>query len=225
LGEEEQAEADLAHAETLGVVIPSGLYEMALRQLASGNVSAWRRICVTLLDRFGRSEDPMALYGAAWPCVLAPDAVNDLEQLLSMVDEVLEDAQTDETLRQALQDAGTFETLRLSRVALFYRAGHVQTAISELSKLDKQWERNTAMEAWERSMLTAYGSFFLAMAHHEMGHPAEARLWLDKGRQRKAEQRVASWRRHLSLELLRHEADSQFELENRPTEPLGSEAE
>jgi hypothetical protein len=59
-------------------------------------------------------------------------------------------------------------------------------------------------------------SYFLAMAHHQLGHSAEARQWLDRvvqasdegltGRPNAVRRAAASWSRRLTLELLRREA-------------------
>jgi rubrerythrin len=64
------------------------------------------------------------------------------------------------------------------------------------------------------------------MAHHEMGHAAEAQQWLEKSLRRTAQERESTWRnRLLTLNLLRQEAESLLGQDDRPIAPVVSEAE
>ena len=58
----------------------------------------------------------------------------------------------------------------------------------------------------------AYTWYFLAMAHQALGHQEDARTWLDKANQWTEqvlgdEEEPPSWKRRLTLKLLRDEAN------------------
>jgi len=60
-----------------------------------------------------------------------------------------------------------------------------------------------------------YTHFFLAMAHHRLGHAAEAKNWLDKamaGAERELRHPTSDasrvWNRRLTLQLLQREAEA-----------------
>jgi tetratricopeptide (TPR) repeat protein len=211
LGGTEQAEADFAQAESLVGYIRFDIYRMALMQLASRNLPAWRRICAVMVDRFGqRFEDPGSRSWMAWICALAPDALHDLSPVVSLAEEARQQNDT-VNARQALG-------------AILYRAGQHKAAISQLSELDEQWhEMSSPTSGWNSTYERPYYvSFFLAMAHHQMGHPIEARKWLDKALQATAEEREfdeARWHHLGIVDFLRQEAESLLGLEDPPVPP------
>jgi hypothetical protein len=49
---------------------------------------------------------------------------------------------------------------------------------------------------------------FLAMAHHQLGHDAEARRWLDQLRAHRANEDPDAYRNELEIRLLRREAEA-----------------
>jgi hypothetical protein len=60
----------------------------------------------------------------------------------------------------------------------------------------------------------AYIGYFLAMAHHRLGHAEQARHWLDKASRQGERPKPAKtsgapfpWNRRLTLQLLRREAE------------------
>jgi hypothetical protein len=81
---------------------------------------------------------------------------------------------------------------------------------------------------------TAYDAVFLAMAHHRLGHPAEAREWLRRagapasaGMHKPDESGPSSWIPRLELELLRREAGALLDppsSSNGPLRPSAGEA-
>ena len=73
---------------------------------------------------------------------------------------------------------------------------------------------NKAAEAHDNERSSpAYGWYFLAMCHHKLGQPAEAKQWFDKAAEwtnkvldeSRKDYKPVSWNRKLTLELLRAE--------------------
>jgi WD40 repeat protein/serine/threonine protein kinase/tetratricopeptide (TPR) repeat protein len=193
LKEGAKAEADLAQVKAAGANTAHGFYRMALLQLGLENLDPYRRICATNVERFGPGEDANALHWVAWTCALAPDALSDLRAVVPLAE-------------RALGNDAKADSPRLTLGAILYRAGQYEEAIERLTELDAEWKSSGTMPSLTSP---AYCWFFLAMAHHELGCPAEARQWFDKALQRMAEERdSAAWNRRLTLDLLRQEAES-----------------
>ena len=131
----------------------------ALRE--AGDSAAIRRICEALLDQFGDTTDPGVANGLAWTCVIAPDAVDDPEAPIRLAQIAL-DRGSEQTRRNALNTIG---------VAL-YRAGRLEEAIDRLEENIREQGGEGSPQDWA----------ILAMAHHRLGHPEEARRWLDAAR-------------------------------------------
>jgi hypothetical protein len=108
-----------------------------------------------------------------------------------------------------------------------YRAGRFEEAVTRLTEaaeLTCHPYRTNVQHTW----------YFLAMAHHRLGHADEARRWLDKGL-RGTEEALKSpgetpgksgnaagvlspnWNRRLTLQLLRREAEQL--IQGPPTRP------
>jgi tetratricopeptide (TPR) repeat protein len=89
--------------------------------------------------------------------------------------------------------------------AALFRAGQLDEARKVLT--------NAAGAATPGTTSPAYSWYFLAMTHHRLGNPAEARSWYDKA-VRHTEEVLAKdreegslpWNRRATLELLRDEA-------------------
>ena len=77
----------------------------------------------------------------------------------------------------------------------------------------------------------AYNWYFLAMAHHKLGHEAEAEKWLDKAnewtdkviRENEEGTTTLAWNRRLTLKLLRTEAEGMIELPDQPKDDTETE--
>jgi Tfp pilus assembly protein PilF len=85
--------------------------------------------------------------------------------------------------------------------AALYRAGRFDEAIQRLSE---------AAAIGPTVYSPAYTWFFLAMAHHRLGHGEEARQWLDKAVKHMEEEtsnKDLLWNRRLTLHVLRREAE------------------
>jgi tetratricopeptide (TPR) repeat protein len=92
--------------------------------------------------------------------------------------------------------------------AVLYRAGDLDGAITKL---------NESVSTSEDKKGTAWDWFFLAMAHHRLGHIDEARRWLQKAvdwieeaeaRAPEGQEDPLSWENRLELKLFRREAES-----------------
>jgi acyl-homoserine lactone acylase PvdQ len=94
--------------------------------------------------------------------------------------------------------------------AALYRAGRFEEAAHRLAEVDAVSKLTTS----KRTSIV-YNWIFRAMAHHRLGHTAEASVWLEKAVQEldkpspKAAQDPASntWNRRLTSRLLRREAE------------------
>jgi serine/threonine protein kinase len=172
-------------------------YWYALIIAEAGDLTGYRRACVAILDRFRRTESPTVAHWVAWSLVLAPDAVMHLNHPVRLAEmAVKSDPKNDQyciTLGSAL-----------------YRAGRFDEAIRCLNEISTDREPATG-----KLFSPIYAWFFLAMAHHRLGHVEEARKWLDKA-SKSLEQEVKapsdeanrSWNRRLTWQLLRREAEA-----------------
>jgi tetratricopeptide (TPR) repeat protein len=183
-------------------------YKRGMLCLGGGDRDAYRKVCADMLQRFGRADDPDSGYWLAWTCALAPDAVADASRPVQLAEKAVAKEPKNLAYRRTLG-------------AALYRAGRFDEAakqLTEASTLDPNDPR-TAM---------AYTWFFLALAHHRLGHADEARRWLDKAT-RATEDALKPlgksanpagvipppWNRKLTLRLLRREAEEL--MQRRPT--------
>jgi tetratricopeptide (TPR) repeat protein len=194
LGQFDKAAQDFAKAIELGWNRAYICYYQALAELGSGNIEKYRQICATMLKRFGQTKEPGNAHWVAWTCVLAPNAVEDLDQAVKLAEQ---GAGRDDKNDQDLSTLG----------AILYRAGRFDEAVRQLSALTSTWEQGA-----ELPTLTSpgYTWFFLAMTHHQLGHADEAKSWFDKAVERVEQEKQGepSWNRRLTLQLLRGESES-----------------
>jgi serine/threonine protein kinase/Flp pilus assembly protein TadD len=172
-------------------------YYYALTRAAAGDLTGYRSVCAAMLDRFSRTEDPAVANWVAWTLVLAPDAVKDLDQAVKLAE-------------IAVSGAPKNDTYSLTLGSALYRAGHFGQAIRRLNEISTVREPATTTPA---STISAW--FFLAVAHHRLGHADEARKWLEKASKRVEEETKnpsneanRAWNRRLTWQLLRREAEA-----------------
>jgi tetratricopeptide (TPR) repeat protein len=216
----EQAAADFTRAieEDAGDPVPQ--MDLAHVYLARGDTNGYRRACTRLLGKFGQRGDSRFANNVAWTCILAPEAVEDREAVVRCARAAVKAASKDSDKHSRLNTLG----------AVIYRAGRFEEAVGYL---------NDAMKALPelggpllRIDPSSYGGvsagptpggdawdwLFLAMAHHRLGHVAEARKWLDKAipridqaTQEQPEDTPSgpriNWRTRLSYRVLRREAE------------------
>jgi len=175
-------------------------YYQALARLGADDLDGYRSDCTGILEHFGQTEDPVAAEWAAWTCVLAPDAVADFSGPVALAEKAV---QSDPKSSRYLKALGS----------ILYRAGRYEEAIQRLTESDRLVQDPDP----ESGSSHAYTWFFLAMAHHKLGHDAEAKQWLDKAvgwldnvmrRHDDGTGARLSWNRRLTLKLLRQEAEA-----------------
>jgi WD40 repeat protein len=150
-----EAEADF---ERLGVLNWPAWYYRALVRLELGDLEGYRRLCEAGLDRFERINNPPTTSSVAAACNLAPGSVADPSRLVRLVQ------------REAARFPNEPMILRALGVSLF-RAGRYRDALRNLDdSIAQSRDRQGYVGDW----------LFLAMTHHQLGHRAEARSWLEK---------------------------------------------
>jgi len=204
LGRWDEAAGDWRKASELSPENAYLRYLIALAQLGGGDADGYRKTCAHLLERFGETKDAEAAHLAAWTCILAPSAVADAAAPVRLAETaVRSDPKSDNFLK----------TLG----AALYRAGRFNEAVQRLSEAHGLWAAET-----KPASSPAYTWFFLTMAHHRAGHPAEAREYLAKAVKRAEEETrpdaaaLAVWQRRLTLKLLRREAEALLGATTRP---------
>jgi WD40 repeat protein len=131
--------------------------------LQSNDLQGYRRLCrerAADLDFF--QLDFRDANNTAWLYCLAPDAVADFKGPVSLAQAAVDQAPDEQ------QRAFNLNTLG----AILYRAGRYQEAVDRLNQRLAAIPDEGVPQDWA----------FLAMAHHRLGHPTEARRWLDKVR-------------------------------------------
>jgi len=187
-------------------------YWVALVQLGAGQLDLYRDVCRGMVQLFQGTESPTKAYWVAWTCLLGPEAVDDYAPVVRLAEQAVE---ADPDSEAYLNAAG----------GIFYRAGRLEQAIERLTEADNLIEdpetASTSLPgcSFDIEVSSAYTWFFLAMAHHELGHDAEAEKWFDKAIEwtdkvlREHEQQTTrmTWNRRLTLKLFRREAESMLE--------------
>jgi tetratricopeptide (TPR) repeat protein len=158
-----------------------------LALLGSGDLSGWRVATAALLDRLGSTINPRTASDVAWACASGPDATGDPDRPLRLAEAAVEGA--DELIRaQALRTLG----------AALYRAGRCDEAILRLAEGIQARGGEDGPADWA----------FLAMAHHRLGHRAEARRWLDRLREHSPSEDPVRFWDELEIRVLRSEAEA-----------------
>jgi Flp pilus assembly protein TadD len=194
-GQWEKASADFVKATQCKEPDEKAWYSRAMLHLRDGNLDGYRQICSDMLQGFGE--------GATWTCTLSPNSGADPERIVSLAEKSL-----------AISSRDHWHVNQLG--AALYRAGRFEVAVKQLTEATE-----LSSHPYRTNMLCTW--FFLAMAHHRLGHTDEARRWFDKAMQGTAEalkSRTESleksgnrdgvippnWSRKLTLRLLRGEA-------------------
>jgi tetratricopeptide (TPR) repeat protein len=122
----------------------------AMAHLAAADLDAYRRTCAAMVERFEKTEDRTAACNVLYACVLREDALADRSRLLP--------------LARVAADVWHFGTW--TRGAALYRAARYEEAVQCFEAAAPVYRPR----AWDWC--------FLAMAHHRLGHAAEARRCL-----------------------------------------------
>ena len=178
---------------------PTAGYRLALAHLAASDIDGYRSACTRMREQFGYSKDPEEAHWLAWTCLLAPDAVDDYGLVVRLAEQAVEADPDSEVYLKTLG-------------AILYRAGRFEEAVPRLTEANNLIEDPDT----ESNSSSAYTWYFLAMAHHKLGRDAEAKKWLQKATEwtdkilgeHKEGTTLLSWNRHLTLKLLREEAET-----------------
>jgi Flp pilus assembly protein TadD len=194
-GRWDEAAADYARAVELGAEDDRTLSQHALLRLGVGDRAGYRKACARMLGRFGKTGNLRVANNVAWVCGYAPDPVADLSPVRRLAEHV------------AAHHPKRYATLN-TLGAVLYRAGDYRAAVRTL---------NEAVEAHPQGG-AGFDFLFLAMAHHRLDHPGDARAWLDRAARWVEQARQGkladpsiriplSWIQRLELELLTREAE------------------
>jgi serine/threonine protein kinase/tetratricopeptide (TPR) repeat protein len=184
-------------------------YRRALLCLRDDNLDDYRKVCSDMLGHFGKSDVLGTSDITAWTCVLVPNSGAAPSRLVNLAQKASAKAPKDHWHVTVLG-------------AALYRAGRFEDAIKPLTEA-------TALNPDPYRSNRSYTWFFLALAHHRLGHADEARRWLEKGTHlmeeelkrppepnEEAVKRAGgtvppTWNRKLTLRLLRREAEEQIQ--------------
>ncbi|MGE5193480.1 MAG: hypothetical protein ACM3U2_13385, partial [Deltaproteobacteria bacterium] len=201
-GEVTQADADFAKAIELDPDDVVSRYWHALAHVAAGDLAGYQTACAAMLERFGQSDKPEVGQWVAWTGALVPGAVKDPRRLVKMAEMACASDPRNSSFTNSLG-------------AALYRAGRFDEAIGRLNDVSTAWEQAAAKPPMYSP---AYPWFFLAMAHHRLGHAEEGRQWIDKAVQRMDEEmrnENLPWTRRATLQLFRGEAEALLKTEGR----------
>ncbi len=209
-GQWEKVLADFDKAVALRPEQANLWYRRALARLGQGQADQYRKDCAEMLQRFGQTTKPNDAYWVAWTCALAPDAIKDWPKAVALAEK---------SAKSDPQSASFLNTLG----AVLYRAGRFDESLQRLTDADRFAKQPSRSDM----SLPAYTWFFLAMAHHRLGHSEEAKQWLDKA-EAWTEKAIAEadqgiefmhWNRRLTLKLLRDEAEALLKSAPAPQPP------
>jgi Flp pilus assembly protein TadD len=188
LGQWPKAAQDYAKAIELGVRTESVWLRHGWLRLAIGDGDGYRHSCTLLLQQFGKTANPSDANSLAWTCVLAPNAVADPLVPVQLAEKAL---------KRFPKNSAVLNTLG----AAHYRAGQYDQAIQRLNEAMKAQGKGGTADDW----------LFLAMAHQRLGHPDEARKWLDKAAtwiEKADREKTLLPRNRLELQWLHREAEA-----------------
>jgi tetratricopeptide (TPR) repeat protein len=172
-------------------------------------MTGYRQACGRILDGLNKSQISGANHLALWACVVGPDASADLARAIALAEKAV---RADPDSLQQLNTHG----------ALLYRTGRLQDAVKVLERAHQQAQNPIANSS------PAYTWYFLAMAHHRLGHHEDAATWLSKARDvtdkaltdHDAGKATLPWNRRLTLVLLRKEAETLIRQGQSAAQPL-----
>jgi WD40 repeat protein/serine/threonine protein kinase len=194
-GRPDRAAADFLKAVALEPDDPWTWFQTAPLLLRAGDVAGYRRHCRAMLQRFGKTRDPVLAERMAKVCLLLPGPPEELALPAALADQALR--------------AGERHPFRpyfeLSRALADYRRGQFPAAEVRLRKLlggGRSWD------------VAVPACLVLAMARQQLGRPGPAREALAEGL-RQLERTVpqvadagGSWHDWLICQIFRHEAQA-----------------
>jgi tetratricopeptide (TPR) repeat protein len=152
------ADADAARAvgADLDVLDVPGWLDVMIARLHAGDLNGYRADCARRIRHLGPTTDADQANDLAWACARIPDALDDLTPAVRLAEHAV---------------AAKPDRIRLNTLgSILHRAGQHEKAIARLEE---------AIAAHGQGG-NAYDWLFLAMAHHALGHAAEAGRWLTR---------------------------------------------
>jgi serine/threonine protein kinase/Tfp pilus assembly protein PilF len=217
LGQWRQAAAEFARASDLQADDAYLWRFRAAAHVAAGEVGAYRQTCAAMVKRFQQTKDPRTAYVLLETCVLQPEALPDMVSLIPL----------------GQVAAPWYPGASRLLAATLYRAGKYDEAVRRFETAAKA----SRPRSWDWS--------FLAMAHHRMGHAAEARRclaeaarWIDEANRQEEDDLSGTrpawgdWHERAMFPLLLREAEELIRAgaatptpSQAPHEEVGFEAE
>jgi serine/threonine protein kinase/WD40 repeat protein/tetratricopeptide (TPR) repeat protein len=124
--------------------------------LIRGDSEGYNRFCQGMIQRAAQTKAPYEAYILARSCAMARKCPVDPAQAVQWASQAV----------ASEPRSWSFHVLGLAQ----FRAGQVEQALQSFTKAN--------VKAWRYSELNWFG---LALVHHRLGHPDEARRWFDKG--------------------------------------------
>jgi tetratricopeptide (TPR) repeat protein/tRNA A-37 threonylcarbamoyl transferase component Bud32 len=195
----DQAAAAYAKSDLLGRALCDDAFAWACLFLIRGDSEGYDRFCQGMIRRAGRTKDHFEAFVLARTCAMARQSPVDPSRAVQWANQAL----------ASDQPAWYFHALGLAQ----YRAGQFDHALQSFAKANGK--------AWAYRELNWFG---LALVHHRLGHPDEARQYLDKGVQwlkrygppgpgRPAKIYPIDW---LEAQVLRREAEEMLNIKQSP---------
>jgi WD40 repeat protein/tetratricopeptide (TPR) repeat protein/tRNA A-37 threonylcarbamoyl transferase component Bud32 len=197
LGRWEEADVSFAADVASSGETNSWFYDALLR-IHLGDIVGYRDTCQRMFARWGADSEFRSAHRLARACILGPDAVSDLEQLVGLADGVV------------TRDPGNLQW-HVLRGAACYRAGRYYQARGYLEEAIKRMPDSLSTRAW--------GTLYLAMTLACLGHRDDARKCLDQAARwidrevpnrppQTAPNPAFNWDERLLFPLLRREAEA-----------------
>jgi WD40 repeat protein/tetratricopeptide (TPR) repeat protein len=192
-------------------------YDLARVQLKAENLKGYRQTCNELIGKISSDseidsdEEMNDRNTIVWVCVLAPNAVQEYNQLIGIANGVVEKAREEQDPNERIY----LNTLG----ATYYRLGKYKEAKEALEKaiqVDVQLQKTQQFPRPEKKKDgTIWDWIFLAMTCQKQGDTKSAREWLRQAQDPFEFQRESSksWITRAELELLRKEATELIEPE------------
>jgi WD40 repeat protein len=180
-----------AAAAAFGVVVrqdPDDLKAwraLLLSQLGAGQVDGYQQTCAEALARFGDTTDLAKAGNVAYWCSLGPCRPGEGRRTLALAERA----------------AAGAKFQRRAEGAALYRAGRPEAAVKYLTEAVQLFRQDYVVEC----------SFFLAMAHHRLKQPGEARRQLLKGVGLLGKAKPRDWQQKQEWQVLRREAEALLE--------------
>jgi serine/threonine protein kinase/WD40 repeat protein len=201
LSQWDKAAATYAKADLWARPLPDDAFGYAGLFLIQGEDEGYNRFCQGMIQRVAQAEalSPFEAYVLARTCAMAPKSPVDPIRAVQWANQAL----------VGDRHPWYFHALGMAQ----YRAGQFDQALQSFTKANDK--------AWSNRDITWFG---LALVHHRLGRPDEARRWLDKGVQwlervgppgpeRPARIYPLDW---LAAQLLRREAEEVLQVKRRP---------